>query len=100
MRTVEYIYTGHRRSDFCYLSIEKYIMGTRWTRLTEYLQCIFDMEKKRKLSQNYYQRPPEWTKKVKEKSRECHNHKPQLFPEEEKTDKTKQEQIEQTYEKH
>ena len=39
-------------------------------------------------------------KKVREKSRECHNHKPQPFPEEEKTDKTKQARIEQTYEKH
>ena len=47
-----------------------------------------------------------WTtagqKKVREKSRECHNHKPQPFPdpEEEETDKSKQAQIEQTYEKH
>ena len=31
-------------------------------------------------------------KKVREKSRECHNYKPQPFPEE--TDKTKQAQIE------
>ena len=40
-------------------------------------------------------------KKVREKSRECHNHKPQPFPdskrlkEEEETDKSKQAQIEQ-----
>ena len=41
------------------------------------------------------------TKKVREKSRECHNHKSQPFPdtEEEETDKSKQAQIEQTYEK-
>ena len=42
-------------------------------------------------------------KKVREKSRECHNHKPQPFPdpqEEEETDKSKQAQTEQTYEKH
>ena len=42
-------------------------------------------------------------KKVREKSRECHNHKPQPFPdpkEEEDTDKSKQTQIEQTYKKH
>ena len=49
-------------------------------------------------------------KKVREKSRECHNHKPQPplppFPspprpqEEEETDKPKQAQTEQTYEKH
>ena len=41
-------------------------------------------------------------KKVREKSRECHNHKPQPFPdpqEEEETDKSKQAQTEQTYEK-
>ena len=36
-------------------------------------------------------------KKVREKSRECHNQRPQ---EEEKTDKSKQAQTEQTYEKH
>ena len=36
-------------------------------------------------------------KKVREKYRECHNHKPQ---EKEETDKTKQTQIEQAYEKH
>ena len=43
-----------------------------------------------------------WEKKLREKSRECQNHKPQPFPgtEEEETDKTKQAQIEQTYEKH
>ena len=42
-------------------------------------------------------------KKVREKFRVCHNHKPQPFHrhlEEEETDKTKQAQIEQTYEKH
>ena len=41
-------------------------------------------------------------KKVREKSRECHNQKPQPFPdtEEEETHKTKQAQIKQTYEKH
>ena len=40
-------------------------------------------------------------KKVREKSRECHNHKPQPFlEEEEETDKSKEAQIEQTYEKH
>ena len=41
-------------------------------------------------------------KMVREKSRECHNHKPQLPrpQEEEETDKSKQAQIEQTYEKH
>ena len=42
-------------------------------------------------------------KKVREKSRECHNHKPQPFlkpQEEEETDKSKQAQTEQTYEKH
>ena len=39
-------------------------------------------------------------KKVIEKSRECHSHKPQPFPDrkEEETDKSKQEQIEQTFE--
>ena len=37
-----------------------------------------------------------YQKKVREKSRESHNHKPQ----EEETDKSKQAQIEQTYEKH
>ena len=44
-----------------------------------------------------------WEKKVREKSRECHNHKLQPFPdtqEEEETDKSKQAQVEQTYEKH
>ena len=42
------------------------------------------------------------TKKVREKSREYHSHKPQPFSdtEEEESDKTKQAQIEQTYEKH
>ena len=48
------------------------------------------------------------SKKVGENSREYHNNKPQPFPdtalprhqEEEETDKTKQAQIEQTYEKH
>ena len=42
-------------------------------------------------------------KKVREKSRECHNHKPQPFSEnqeEEETDKSKQAQIDQTYVKH
>ena len=42
-------------------------------------------------------------KKVREKSRECHNHKTQPYPdpqEEEETDKSKQAQIEQMYEKH
>ena len=40
-------------------------------------------------------------KKVREKSRVCHNHKPQPIPDtEEETDTTKQAQIEQTYEKH
>ena len=42
-------------------------------------------------------------KKAREKSRECHNHKPQPFPdtlEEEETDRTKQAQIKQTFEKH
>ena len=42
-------------------------------------------------------------KKVREKSRECNNYKPQPLPrhqEEEETDKSKQAQIEQTYEKH
>ena len=42
-------------------------------------------------------------RKVTEKSRECHNHKPQPFPDtkrKRKTDNTKQAQIEQTYEKH
>ena len=44
-------------------------------------------------------------KKVREKCRECHNHKPQPFPDpkedpEEETDKSKQAQTEQTYEKH
>ena len=36
-------------------------------------------------------------KKVREKSRECHNHKPQPFPDTKKreTDKTKQAQVEQ-----
>ena len=38
-------------------------------------------------------------KKIRENSRECHNHKPQPFQEEEETNKTKQAQIEQTYEK-
>ena len=40
-------------------------------------------------------------KKVRKKSRECHNHKPQpRHQEEEETDKTKQAQIEQWYGKH
>ena len=41
-------------------------------------------------------------KKVREKSRECHNHAAALprHQEEDKTDKTKQAQIEQMYEKH
>ena len=45
-------------------------------------------------------------KKVREKSRECHNHKPQPFldikkkKKREETDKSKQAQIDQTYEKH
>ena len=42
-------------------------------------------------------------KKVREKSRECQNHNPNPFPgtkRKRKTDKTKQVQIEQTYEKH
>ena len=39
-------------------------------------------------------------KKVREKSRECHNYKPQRPQEEEETDKSKQAQTEQTYEKH
>ena len=42
-------------------------------------------------------------KKVREKSRECHNHKTADFPrpqEEEEIDNSKQAQIEQTYEKH
>ena len=42
---------------------------------------------------------PTSEKKVREKSRECHNHKP-LLQEEEETDKSKQAQIEKTYEKH
>ena len=37
-------------------------------------------------------------KKIREKSRECDNHKPQPFLEEEETDKAKQAQIKQTYE--
>ena len=41
-----------------------------------------------------------YQKKVREKSRECHNHKPQKHQEKEETDKTKQAQIEQMYEKH
>ena len=47
--------------------------------------------------------PPTIYWKKGEKSRECHNYKPQPIPrlqEEEKTDKSKQAQIEQTYEKH
>ena len=42
-------------------------------------------------------------KKVREKSRECHNHKPQPFPDpkrKRKPHKSKQAQTEQTYEKH
>ena len=39
------------------------------------------------------------SKKVREKSRKCHNHNSQT-QEEVETDKTKQAQIEQTYEKH
>ena len=42
-------------------------------------------------------------KKVEEKSRECHNHKPQPFPDikrERKPTNPKQAQIDQTYEKH
>ena len=42
-------------------------------------------------------------KKVREKSRECHNHKPQPFPDPKRktqTDKSKQVQTEQMYEKH
>ena len=44
----------------------------------------------------------EMSKKVREKSRECHNHKPQppTPQDEEETDKSKQAQTEQTYEKH
>ena len=45
----------------------------------------------------------EIVKQVREKSRECHNHKPQPFPDtkrKEETEKTKQAQVEQTYEKH
>ena len=42
------------------------------------------------------------TIKVREKSRECHNHKPQPFPDtkRKKKDETKKAQIEKTYEKH
>ena len=42
-------------------------------------------------------------KKVRDKSRECHNHKSQPFTDtkrKKQTDKTKQVQIEQAYEKH
>ena len=41
-------------------------------------------------------------RKVRGKSRECHNHKPQPFPDtsEEETNKSKHAQIEQKYEKH
>ena len=48
-------------------------------------------------------KPEHKKKKVREKSRECHNYKTAALPrhqEEEETDKTKQAQIEQTYEKH
>ena len=42
---------------------------------------------------------PQSQKRVRETSRDCQNHKPQPFPEED-ADKTKQAQIVQTYEKH
>ena len=51
-------------------------------------KCGFVVKKKKKKKKNIIKK-----KKVREKSRECHNHKPQPFPYtkgEEETDKTKQ----------